>query len=110
MKQGKYLFLFLFIPIVFGMSACGIDLGKEKSRKMSFRGRIIQKYNDEWNHMSPMLLIDFNTGTQEEIGMATWHKAWEYSEIGDSLIKQPDTLIIIVKKKDGTVKEFNYKF
>jgi hypothetical protein len=82
----------------------------EKAEKEDFyRGVITKIYREPMKHDNHF--FDIHT---EELGETTlnasfWSKSWEFASVGDSIIKPPDTLMIIIKKPNGESKEFYYR-
>jgi hypothetical protein len=96
-----------FITIVLILLSCiRIDNGREEQKKESYKGIITEIYQEEMNHY----MWRINTDCDNNLIGNDWPRSWEYAKIGDSIIKPPDTLMIIIKKSDGTYKEFFYDF
>lgn len=104
MKKTFILLLALFLVL----SCIKINTGKDQMKHERYKGVITKIYQDESNHF--MNTFEINAKTRF-IEIANYYpKSWEYAQVGDSIIKPPDTLMIIIKKNDTTQKEFFYKF
>jgi len=90
-------------------SCIRIDTGKKYCREEHYSGVILDIYQDKINHYSWTYKIS-NTKFLFDRDAQLWPKSWEYAQVGDSIIKPADTLMIIIKKNDSTKREFFYKF
>ena len=43
------------------------------------------------------------------VDAGSWWHSWAFASVGDSIIKPPDALMIIIKKPDGRSQEFFYR-
>jgi len=103
--ERKSKLILLFLLIIISISCTFND--KKKTYKISYKGIIVKNYQDDNNH--GMLTFDvLNNNYTFSVTSVKWPRSWEYAEIGDSIIKPPDTLILIIKKPDGSEKHFNY--
>jgi len=91
------------------LSCIRINTGKNDIKERYYRGEIGKIYQDNSNHMAWTFVVQAK-GSSFEIVANIWPRSWEYAVVGDSIIKPPDTLMIIIKKNDTTQKEFLYKF
>lgn len=97
----------LIFILLLGITSCS-GIHEKGVYKYNFRGVLKKSYNDPRNHMAFTFLLE-NNGEQFERLSEDFPRCWEYAEIGDSVIKLPDTLIIIIKKKHEQ-KVFQYKY
>lgn len=82
---------------------------KERTRKKSFKGILQKKYQNDKNH--GMLTFDLVDNNQTFwVISERWPYCFDFAEVGDSVIKPADTLILIIKKPDGTEKYFDYNW
>jgi len=84
-----------------------VEKRHEQRKQTNIRGVVVEKYEDKWNHGSPMLKLK----TGSEIGVGSWSKGsnfWEQVEVGDSISKPPGTTDLTLFKKNGDY--FLYKF
>jgi len=104
----KKFILILFLLFAFG--CIRYDGIKKRHKPEEFKGIITKIYQDGRNH--GVFTFDIKTEEEEEFKRMAglYPRSWEYAEIGDSIIKPADTLMIIIKKNDSTYKEFFYKF
>ena len=102
-RYRKILLFYLFIIFLY---SCTFG-DKERTYKKSYKGIIVKNYRDNNNHGMYTFNI-LNNSYKFEVLSEVWPRCWEYAEIGDSVIKLPDTLMLIVKKPDGREKHFNY--
>jgi hypothetical protein len=98
----------VFLFISFFLFSCTFG-DKKRTYKKSFRGVLIKNYRDYKNH--GMSTFDLENGNYKfKVLSEVWPRCWEYAKIGDSIIKPADTLILIIKKPDGTEQKFNYNW
>jgi len=101
--------ILILISIVLLTGCIRIDTGKKESKAECFKGIITKIYQDDKQHY--MYTFEIHTPNQVIIENAEiWSKSWSYAQVGDSIIKPTDTLMIIIKKNDSTEREFFYKF
>jgi len=102
-------FILIFF-LLFAFGCIRYDGAKKHIKPNKYKGVIEEIYRDDRNH--GMWTFTVNTTDNESINIVanSWSRSWEYAEIGDSIIKPADTLMIIIKKNDSTYKEFFYKF
>ena len=100
----------VFLICLVLLNACiRIDTGKKESKAECFKGIITKIFQDDKQHY--MYTFEIHTPNQIIIENAEiWSKSWSYAQVGDSIIKPADTLMIIIKKNDSTKREFFYKF
>lgn len=110
MKIKKFInliFLILYTTF-FCYFYLGCDTQKDFQKKNAYKGIITPIYRDELKHGMYVSCIKNDSLVFEET--IDWYpKSWEYAEIGDSIIKPPDTLMIIIKNNDSTFQEFFYR-
>jgi hypothetical protein len=73
-----------------------------------YRGIITDIYKDRSNHY----VYTFSIITENdifEVNAEMWPYSWKYASIGDSIIKIPGELRMIIKKEDGSSKSFYYR-
>lgn len=101
---------FLYLIVLLSIFSCNIryDGLREGIKAEAFNCIIIDVYQDRYNHNIWILKTDCDE--EKEINGNVWPRCWEYMEVGDSVIKMADTLLLTVKKTDGQMKEFYYKF
>ena len=93
------LVLLFFLSCTFGE--------KDATYKLKYKGVILKNYQDDNNH--GMLTFDVkDNDIKFSVLSEKWSNCWEYAEVGDSVIKLPDTLILIIKKPNGKEKHFKY--
>jgi len=108
MLTSKIKVILSLLLIVFLLSSCTFG-DKGRTYKKSFKGVIIKKYQNDKNH--GMLTFDIVNNNQKFwVISERWPRCWEFAEVGDSIIKPPDTLILTIKKPNGTEKHFNYNW
>jgi hypothetical protein len=104
--RDKFVILIIFVLL----TACiRIDTGHKQAKEECYSGKIIKIYQNDKDHY--MYYFDIKTRYQiiaKNAGM--WSQLWTYAQVGDSIIKPSDTLMIIIKKNDSTKREFFYKF
>jgi hypothetical protein len=84
------------------------DRAEKDTKKDYFKGVITKIYQIPMKHN--MRVFDIHTEYGESgVTADHWPYSWEYASVGDSIIKPPDTLMIIIKKPDGSSKEFFYR-
>ncbi|MBN1250655.1 MAG: hypothetical protein JXR51_15345 [Bacteroidales bacterium] len=71
-----------------------------------YKGVINKIYKDETNHMVYTFNIKISNGEILTENVGIWPHIWKYAKVGDSIIKPADTLMIIVKKRDASYREF----
>ncbi len=103
--------LFSIIYILFIVSSCTIDFTKKETNNEEIYGKVIYKYRDELNHMEPTIIFENNNEnyTYQVSDWAINSDLWDYLQIGDSVIKPSGTLILRVKKEDGSYKDYEYQ-
>ena len=109
--KAKY---FILIVIIFAIMIRSFisfvnNMGKKKVKEDFYRGIITRIYQEPMKHN--MYFFDINTeyGKTGETASFWYPLPWEFADVGDSIIKPPDTLMIIIKKPDGRSKEFFYR-
>jgi len=73
-------------------------------------GKVTKKYVDYNNH-GAMTIIYENSSKEFKYQIDEWisDDLWKYLQIGDSVIKPSGTLILRVKKEDGSYKDYEYQ-
>ena len=104
----RHLFFLLFITLTI-LSCIRINTGKSDIRERDYKGKIKEIYQDHQNHMAWTFVVQ-SKSSNFEIVANIWPRSWEYAQVGDSIIKPADTLMIIIKKNDSARREFFYKF
>jgi len=100
----------ILIICIAGLFSCiRIDTGKNSCKVDDYKGVITKIFQDEIHHSTWTFQIKSDNGTFDRDAQL-WPKSWEYAKVGDSILKQADTLLLIIMKNDTTQKEFNYKF
>jgi hypothetical protein len=121
-RQNHYIFIkgndmkakhFISIVIIFAVMIYSFiffvnGTAKRKVKEMIFKGVITKIYN-HWNHNLYTFTICTEKSEDIDVTIEHWPYSWEYASIGDSIIKPPNTLMIIIKKPDGNSKEFFYR-
>jgi len=97
------------LSFLFFFSCIRIDTAKEPTKKQEYKGIITKIYQDSWKHGIWMFRIRSNK-IEFEDNISVWPKSWEYAQVGDSIIKPADTLMLIIKKNDSTYQKFFYTF
>jgi len=109
----KYYIIFFSVVILFAImirSFISFVNGRAKmaEKEVFFRGVITKIYRIPNQH--DMRVFDIKTEYGESVVSAdNWWYLWEFASVGDSIIKPPDTLMIIIKKPNGESKEFYYR-
>lgn len=99
----KIIVCIVFIVLLF---SCSSD--SEKFYKtLEYNGLIIDTFR-QFNHNTLVFRINVNESIEVEDELV-WGGIGEYAEIGDSIIKPKDTLILIVKKSEKNLKPFQAK-
>jgi hypothetical protein len=80
-----------------------------ETKKEKYKGVIIYKYIDSTNHCARSGVFR-QLNVNKNIVFELWPGSWDYAKISDSIIKNPDTLMIIIKKNDSIKKNFKYVF
>ena len=105
-KENLIKSIIFIIEIIIILSSCTFG-DKKRTYQESYRGLIIKNYRDYHNH--GMYTFDVKNNDYEfKVLSEAWPCSWEYAKVGDSVIKLPDTLILIIKKPNGEEKHFNY--
>ena len=108
--KAKYFILIVIIFTIMIRSFISFVNGRAKKaeKEVSFSGIITKLYRIPMQH--DMRVFDVQT-EYGEIGVTAdnWWYLWEFASVGDSIIKPPDTLMVIIKKPDGRSKEFFYR-
>jgi len=100
--------IFISICLIFLLFySCGVDFSKNTVKETNISGKVIKKYLDTINHGEPTIICKEN-----KYQMSRWERnsdLWDYLQIGDSVIKPSGTLILRVKKEDGSYKDYEYQ-
>ena len=97
----------ILIIVIFTLTSCQYDGAREIIKSSEYKGVIIHTYREKFNHNAAVFVIKMHDSSLE-MNPDSWPNLWEYAKIGDSIIKQKDTLLIIVIKNDSTKEEFFY--
>ncbi|MBN1250658.1 MAG: hypothetical protein JXR51_15360 [Bacteroidales bacterium] len=100
----------IFLIIISFLYACRIDTVEKYVKADSYKGVVTKIYQDKKNHMAYTFEIKSSDGEIFKDDFDVWPYIWDYAKVGDSIIKPADTLMIIVKKRDNSYKEFFYHF
>ncbi len=100
--------IILILVILLSFSCIRIDTAKKKMEKDSYHGSITNIFRKTWNHDMWTFMVKIGDIEIEKCAEC-WSHSWKYASVGDSIIKPPDTLMIIIKKPDGSSKEFFYR-
>lgn len=100
----------MFIIIIFVsllITSCN-KLSESQLKDDCYNGIIVNKFRNEYNHNTTTFQIrtdelEFNEGAFLFPG------AWDYADIGDSIIKKRGEMLIIIKKSDENYKSFIYR-
>jgi hypothetical protein len=98
----------IFIIIAICFSTFGCDFNKEFRKSNSCKGIMTRKYVAPHSHGSLAFTVKTDSLVFEEFA-DIYGNSYAWTEIGDSIIKPADTLMIIIKKNDSTYKEFFYR-
>jgi hypothetical protein len=79
---------------------------KKIAQKSEAKGRVINIYEDKMDHYATVIKVEDG----EKLYVDDWKNIGEYVNIGDSIIKYPDSLFVTVKKDSGESKKFKYKY
>lgn len=96
------------IALIFFIAGCRYDGARESIKSTEFEGVITNTFK-EFSHNANVFRINAQN-TSFEFSPDLWPDIWKYAEIGDSIIKPKDTLMIIIKKNDSISREFFYEF
>jgi hypothetical protein len=97
------------LAIIFSHSCNG--LAENELKGISYRGIVSSKYKEEKNHNVNMFKVDSGK-LSFKVDAFIFHGAFEYAQIGDSLIKNKGEMEITIKKKKSnfsTYATFPYK-
>jgi len=104
---------FILMVIIFAiMTRSFISFVNERADKaakeISFRCIITRIYQEPNQH--DMYFFDVHTDCGiPGVTASFWWYSWEFASVGDSIIKPPDSLMIIIKKPNGESREFYYR-
>jgi len=112
MKWKNFGFLIIIIVVGFWCSYFPfVDKRAKNAMKASYYCGIITKI-----HRIPVPrqrdMLAFDVQTEHDVivvDVGSWWLAWGFANIGDSIIKPPDTLMITIKKPDGRSQDFFYQ-
>lgn len=103
--------IFISICLIFLLFySCGVDFSKNTVNETNISGKVTKKYVDYNNH-GAMTIIYENSSEEFKYQIDEWvnNNLWNYLQIGDSVIKPSGTLILRVKKEDGSYKDYEYQ-
>ena len=78
-------------------------------KKVNYAGVITKIYQEPTRHNNYFFEICIEKDVETTINASWWWHSWAFANVGDSIIKPPDTLMIIIKKPDGRSQEFFYR-
>ena len=97
----KYSIIFLFLISLVG---CG-DYCEDTIKPIKIKGKIVDKYVDEYNHATKT--VKYNENNTEYLIALYDSELWDYISIGDSILKENNSLIVNMKRDNKTI-EFEY--
>jgi hypothetical protein len=98
----------ILFSIIFLVFFSGCQRAIVYDQKINIDGIVIEKYVDHMNHNSETCTILQADGTIEIITSTDYKGIWDYVEVGDTVRKKSQTLILKIKKVSGEEKEFEY--
>jgi hypothetical protein len=99
----------LILILLFLISSCKFKNSRSEIFKhQAINGVIVKIYNDKWNHFA--YTFELKDNESFDLVVNKWPRIWGFAKEGDSVIKRADTLMLILKKKDGRVFEFLYDY
>ena len=101
----KVLFLLLSMTIY---SCFESHNSKDILKKTTYKGIVVRKYIDESNHGQTTGIVR-QEDSDKYIMFHDWVGSWDYVNVGDSIIKKADTLMITIKKQNLSSKDFFYR-
>ena len=106
----KYCILIVIIFAIIWRSCMSFvnNRDEKKVKKGFYSGVITNIYQVPTRHNNYFFDIHAECGVSGVTASWWWH-SWEFAEVGDSIIKPPDTLMIIIKKPNGESREFYYR-
>ncbi|MEM9680433.1 MAG: hypothetical protein AAF901_08925 [Bacteroidota bacterium] len=98
--------------MIVGLSLCSCGTYcdyLEEVREELIVGRVTKKQTVDWNRGEKIIYFDNDSGSLFTISLTATDKSGLFENIsqGDSIIKKENTLMVTVKKVNGTTKEFN---
>jgi hypothetical protein len=87
------------------------EKAREREKKKEISGIILNKYNDSsYNGREAPILTVVNCIDTIEFNIFMWYTEylWDYIDIGDSISKPSDTLLLTVFKPSGETKLYEY--
>ena len=114
LMKPKYLILFILTVIIVALTtrfciSFANENAEKKMKKDFYKGVITEIYQEPMNHNRWAFAVKIDSLEKEKCAEC-FPYSWEYACIGDSIIKPPDTLMIVIKKPNGESKEFFYRF
>jgi len=106
----KFRLIIFFTLITCVYYSCHYDGLKNTEKKFAAYGIVLKKYCDDNNHGITTIVYKNKDGVFE-YDVEGWSRNsdfWEYLQIGDSIIKPADTLVMRVKKNNGEFQDFQY--
>lgn len=105
------------ISLILLVASCGVDISRNELKRKEIKGVVIKKYTDNFNHAAHVLVYSakeetgvYNKelyGDENKLYVGRWEEnsdLWNYVQVGDSLIKEPNSLLLIIKRKVEKVK------
>ena len=106
MKNEKLKFASVFLILTLLVS-CGVDIYRIQVRSADIKGVLIKKDIDDFNHNAHVLIYADSISVENKLYVGRWEEnsdLWSYVQVGDSLIKEPNSLLLIIKRKGEKIK------
>ena len=101
--------IILILIVFLSFSCIRIDGAKKSIKRDAYQGIITDIFREPWNHNALVFMVKIDSLDMKKYADC-FPYSWEYARVGDSIIKPPDTLMIVIKKPNGESKEFFYRF
>lgn len=111
MKNEKLKIISVFLLLILLVS-CGVDVFRNQVIREDIKGVVIKK-DTSFNHAAHVLKYADSTGEEKELYVGRWEKhtdLWSYVQSGDSIIKPPSSLLLLVKSKGEYVKIYHSQY
>ncbi len=95
------------------LASCGVDIYRIQVRSADIKGVLIKKDIDDFNHNAHVLIYADSIGVENELYVGRWEEKsdlWSYVQSGDSIIKPPRSLLLLVKRKGEYVKIYHSQY
>jgi hypothetical protein len=115
----KIIALFLILLV----ASCGVDISRNELKRQNIKGVVIKKYTDNFNHAAHVLVYSAKEktgfyskelyGDENKLYVGRWEEnsdLWSYVQVGDSLIKPPGSLLLLIKRKGEYVKIYHSQY